>query len=203
MTLFSTIMISLLGFGLASSITELGMVAYGVWFYGQTITYEYYCGYDICDETVKGTVPDVVSFLMFAAVWSTLVTAAAIGLPLFYHKRDAHHHNKWLAPTLIVLYFLTWVFWLAGFAYLAYLIGSNGTGIIAAILAFGIINWLLYTGIFILSFLAIFDVMQGEWPGYLVMKGRASSSGPPATETTAYAGAPAEPKYEGNHELTA
>lgn len=141
MTLFSTIMISLLGFGLASSITELGMVAYGVWFYGQTVTYAYYCGYDICDETVKGTVPDVVSFLMFAAVWSTVVTAVAIGLPLFYHKRDAHHHNKWLAPTLIVLYFLTWVFWLAGFAYLAYLIGSYGTGIIAAILAFAIINW--------------------------------------------------------------
>lgn len=141
MTLFSTIMLSLLGFGLASSIVELGLVAYGVWFYGRTITYEYYCGYSICDETVKGTVPDVISFLMFAAVWSTLVTAVAIGLPLWYHKRDGHHHNRWLAPTLIVLYFLTWVFWLAGFAYLAYLIGSAGTGILAAILAFAIINW--------------------------------------------------------------
>lgn len=62
---------------------------------------------------------------------------------------------------------------------------------------------LLYTAIFVLSFLAIFDVMQGEWPGYLVLKSRATSSGPAATETTAYTGAPAEPKYEGNHELTA
>jgi ABC-type multidrug transport system fused ATPase/permease subunit len=203
MTLFSTIMLSLLGFGLASSIVELGLDAYGVWFYGRSVTYEYYCGYSICDETYKGKVPDVISFLMFTAVWSTLATAVAIGLPLHYHKRDAHHHNKWLAPTLIVLYFLTWVFWLAGFAYLAYLVGSASTGIIAAILAFAVINWLLYTAIFILSFLAIFDIMQGEWPGYLVMKGRHSSDGPAATETTAYTGAPAEPKYEGNHELTA
>lgn len=134
-------MLSLLGFGLASSIVELGLVAYGVWFYGQDITYEYYCGYSICDETVSGHVPAVIAFLMFASVWSTLATAVAIGLPLWYHKRDAHHHNGWLAPGLIVIYFLTWVFWLAGFAYLAYLIGSSGTGIIAATLAFGVINW--------------------------------------------------------------
>ncbi|EED18312.1 integral membrane protein [Talaromyces stipitatus ATCC 10500] len=203
MLLFSTIMLSLLSFGLASSITELGMVAYGVWVYGSDYTYAYYCGYSVCEETVKGHVPDVVSFLMFASVWSTLATAVAIGLPLYYHKHNGHHHNSWLAPSLIVLHFLTWVFWLAGFAYLAYLIGSSGTGIIAAILAFGIINWILYTVLFVLSFLAIFNIMQGEWPGYLVMKGRGSASAPApapapaATETTAYTGAPAEPKYEG------
>lgn len=203
MTLFSTIMMSLLGFGLVSSIVELGLVAYHTWYFGQTFDYQYYCGYDICDEYYKGTVPDVVSFLLFASVWSTLATAVAIGLPLWYHNRNGHHHNKWLAPTLIVLFFLTWVFWLAGFAYLAYLIGSNGVGITAATLAFAIINWLLYMAIFILSFLAIFDVMQGEWPGFLVMKGRSRAEAAPATETTAYTGAPAEPKYEGNHELTA
>ncbi|EEA24560.1 hypothetical protein TMatcc_007664 [Talaromyces marneffei ATCC 18224] len=203
MTLFSTIMLSLLGFGLTSSIVELGLSAYGAWFYGQTFTYEYYCGYSVCDETVKGTVPDVVSLLLFASLWSTIVTAVAIGLPLWFHKREAHQHNRWLAPTLIVLYFLTWVFWLSGFAYLAYLVGSASVGIISAMLAFAIINWLVYTAAFIFSFLAVFDVMQGEWPGYLVMKANPASAGPPATETTAYTGAPAEPKYEGNHELTA
>lgn len=57
--------------------------------------------------------------------------------------------------------------------------------------------------LFVFSFLAIFDIMQGEWPGYLVMKGGSPSAAPPAAQTTAYTGAPAEPKYEGNHELTA
>lgn len=59
--------------------------------------------------------------------------------------------------------------------------------------------------LFILSFLAIFDVMTGEWPGYLVMKPRSATNAPaPASSTaSAFTGAPAEPKYETNHELTA
>lgn len=147
MLVLSTVVLSLLSFGLASSIVELGLVAYGVWADDQSVTYEYYCGYDyssVCTETIKGYVPDFLSLLMFTSVWSTLITAAAIGLPLWFHKRNGQHHNNWLAPTLIVAYFLTWVFWVASFAYFAYLIGS-GTGIAAAILAFGIINWYVPT----------------------------------------------------------
>jgi hypothetical protein len=226
MLLLSLILFSLLGTGLAFSIIELGMVAYGVHYYSQTATIEYYCGYlETCNETVHGRVPDIVSFLMFSAVWSTLVTAVAIWLPLWFHRQDAHHHNSWLAPGLISVYFVTWVFWLAGFADLANDVGTSATGIIAAILAFAVLNWyvyplpglsmgkrkvltinhrLVYTALFILSFLAIFDVMTGEWPGYLVMKNRSATDAPEdATAPAAYAGAPAEPKYETNHELTA
>ncbi|OKL62542.1 hypothetical protein UA08_02735 [Talaromyces atroroseus] len=202
MLLLSLILISLLGTALAFSLVELGMVAYGVHYYDQSETIEYYCGYlETCNETIHGHVPDVVSFLMFCAVWSVLATAVAIWLPLWFHRRDAHHHNRWLAPGLIAVYFVTWVFWLAGFADLANIIGTAGTGIIAAILAFAILNWIVYMALFIFSFLAIFDVMTGEWPGYLVMRSRSATDAPAAP--AAYTGAPAEPKYETNHELTA
>lgn len=229
MLVLSTVVLFLLSFGLASSMVELGLVAYGVWVDDQSFTYEYYCGYDyssVCTETIKGSVPDFLSLLMFSSIWSTLITVAAIGVPLWFHKRNGHHHNNWLAPTLIVTYFLTWVFWLASFAYFVYLIGS-GTGIAAAILAFGVINWyvptfvmylftsmnnthlflgrILYMLLFIFSFLAIFEVMQGEWPGYLSMKGQSSTASAPVTSHTtsdpAYTAGPAEPKYE--HELSA
>lgn len=62
---------------------------------------------------------------------------------------------------------------------------------------------LLYTALFILSFLAIFDVMQGEWPGYLVMKPRSATDAPAVSSTPANTGVPGEPKYETGHELTA
>lgn len=205
MLLLSVIVLSLLSTALAFSLVELGLVAYAVHYYDQSETISYYCGYlEECDETIHGTVPDIVAFLMFCAVWSVLITAIAIWLPFHYHKRDGHHHNSWLAPGLIVVYFVTWVFWLAGFADLAYLYGSNARDIPAAILAFAVLNWLVYMALFIFSFLAIFDVLRGEWPGYLVMQSRSSGAEAPATSSApAFTGAPAEPKYEANHELTA
>jgi hypothetical protein len=62
---------------------------------------------------------------------------------------------------------------------------------------------LVYTALFILSFLAIFDVMEGEWPGYLTMKPRSANVAPAVSSTPATTGAPEEPKYETGHELTA
>lgn len=138
----SLLLISLLSTGLVFSLVELGLVAYAVHFYTQSETFAYYCGYlETCDETVHGHSPDIVSFLLFCAVWSALVTAVAIWLPLRFHQRDAHNHNSWLAPGLIVVYFATWIFWLAGFADLANILGTEAKGIPAAILAFAVLNW--------------------------------------------------------------
>lgn len=141
MLTLSIILLSLLSAALTFSLVELGLMAYAVWGFTQPVDVEYYCGFDVCDGTVKGSVPQFAAFLMFCAVWSTLASAAAIGTPLFLHSRNGHHHNSWLAPGLIVLYFLTWVFWLAGFADLANLIGTYGSPIENAVLAFGVLSW--------------------------------------------------------------
>lgn len=141
MLTLSIIILSLLSTALAFSLTELGLMAYAVWGFTQTVEVSYLCGFDVCYKDVKGSVPDVVSFLMFCAVWSTLASAAALGGPLYLHSCNGHHHNSWLAPGLIVLYFLTWVFWLAGFADLANIIGTYGTPIMNAVLAFAVLSW--------------------------------------------------------------
>jgi hypothetical protein len=141
MLTLSIILLSLLSTALAFSLVELGLMAYAVWGFSQDVAVSYLCGFDVCYNTVKGSVPDVAAFLMFCAVWSTLASATAIGVPLFFHSRNGHHHNSWLAPGLIVLYFLSWLFWLAGFADLANIIGTYGTSIMNAVLAFAILSW--------------------------------------------------------------
>lgn len=57
--------------------------------------------------------------------------------------------------------------------------------------------------LFILGFLTIFGVIAAEFPGFLAMKGHAANTDHEITETPAFSAAPAEPKYDGNHELTA
>lgn len=153
MLILSLILLSLLSTAVVFSIVELGLVAYGVWGFSQTVEVSYLCGFEVCDKSVKGTVPDVVAFLMFCAVWSTLASAAALGGPLYLHSRNGHHHNRWLAPGLIVLHFLTWIFWLAGFADLANIIGTYGTPIMNAVLAFAILNWYVFSLSLFLVFL--------------------------------------------------
>jgi len=203
MLVLSTILLSLLSTGLTFSVIQLGLVGYSINIDSQGYTDAYYCGFEVCYGAVGGFVPDIVAFLMFTAAWSTIVTPVAIGLPLWYQSRAGHRHNYWLAPTLIVIYFVTLVFWLAGFADLAYLDGSLG-GIPGAILSFAVLNWLIYTALFILSFLAIFDVLKGEWPGYLVMTGGVDHTGPElSTIPAADPEAPGESKTEADHELTA
>ncbi|KAH8690906.1 integral membrane protein [Talaromyces proteolyticus] len=211
MRTLSIVILSLLTTGLVFALIEIGLVGYGIHVLTGSYEVPVYCdsfSYDVCYESVKGKSPDVTSLLMFCAVWTTLVSGAALGYPLYLHQNNGHHHNSWLAPTLIIVYFLTWVFWLAGFADLAYLIGTYGTPIMNAVLAFAVLSWILFMALFIFSFLAIFDVMEGEWPGYLVLKSRSSTAAPtiaPAEATTAPVdtGVAGEPKYETGHELTA
>jgi hypothetical protein len=136
--------LALKGTALVLTIVELGLVAYLVWGFGQTFTiptYTYGIGYTY--ETFQGTVPPSIAFLMFNSVWTLLVTAAALAVPILFHRRNAAHHNSWLAPTLIAVYFVTWVFWLAGFADLATILGPyvNYSAYMDAVLAFGILLW--------------------------------------------------------------
>jgi hypothetical protein len=136
--------LALKGTALVFSIVELGLVAYLVWGFGQTYSVRSYIyGYGYTYDTVKGTVPSVIAFLMFDAVWTVLVSAAVLVVPILFHWRNATGHNNWLAPTLIVVYFVTLVFWLAGFADLATILGPgvNYGSHVDAVLAFAILLW--------------------------------------------------------------
>lgn len=137
---------SLLGTGLVFAIIELGLTAYGLSYWdGNTYACgENYDGYEVTVTYCKTTAPAIISFLVFTSLWTMLATPFALVYPWYQARRaDVSHENlnKWLAPVFIVLFFLTFVFWLAGFADIAYLTGGLVGDIDAAILAFGVLNW--------------------------------------------------------------
>jgi hypothetical protein len=135
---------ALLGAGLVFAVIELGLVAYTISTIDTTEEIPVYDGFgDISYETVHIKTPDVLSFLLFCAVWTLVVGGAALVLPVFFRRRGQHGFNPWFAPLLIVIYFMTWVFWLAGFADLANLLGGwiSDTAFGSAIVAFGVLEW--------------------------------------------------------------
>lgn len=144
-------LLALLGTALAFSFIQLGLLAHAISILNQVVevpVYDY--GFGFTYETTKIGTPAIIAFLMFAAVWSILVSAAALGLPLFFHSKGQHACNAWLAPALIAVYFVTWVFWLAGFADLAAVVGDSlvGSPYIDAIIAFGVLLWWEYIYIY-------------------------------------------------------
>ncbi|KAL1962614.1 hypothetical protein VTN77DRAFT_9328 [Rasamsonia byssochlamydoides] len=196
---------ALLGTALAFSFVELGLLAYAIWALNQVVevpVYDY--GFDFTYEDVKIGTPAIIAFLMFAAVWTILASGAALGLPLLFHAQGKHAHNTWFAPFLIVLYFVTWVFWLAGFADVAAIIGDTlaSSSYIDAIIAFAVLLWLIFVALFILSFLAIFDILKAEWPGYLPMRSRTTTTAAPAA-AVAQPTISLEPKIEAGNEISA
>ena len=141
---------ALVGTGILFSIIDLGLSAYAASAYSSSYDCSYYSGnpYDgtsgIVSATCKGKVPAAISFLLFTSLWTLLVSPFTLVFPWLQARKASVSHeslNKWLSPLLIVLFSLTWVFWLSAFADIAtYNIAFAGP-IIQAAVAFAVLNW--------------------------------------------------------------
>jgi hypothetical protein len=140
---------AIIGTCFAFSVVELGLCAYVVSVYSGDRTESYYdfvTGNRV-SETVHVNTPEILSFLIFSAVWSMLVSVAGLGLPsLLAGKGKATLKlNGVLGVILATLYGITWVFWLACFADIA--ANLNGAtsynNYLNAVIAFAVLLWYL------------------------------------------------------------
>lgn len=169
---------ALLGAGLVFAIIELGLGAYVE--AKSTIDYRYRNS----TYHYKIHLSPVWPYLLFTSIWTILTTPFAVAYP-FLQSRKAQVSqealNRWLAPVLLSLYFVTLVFWMAAFADIANVYQATagldawaGLGVYLGVaiavphaaLAFGVLAWLVYTAIFILTILAVCNVLPHDLPGY-------------------------------------
>lgn len=129
MAILNTALLVLPAVALLFSIIELGLSGYVV----HVTMHRYYFM----------TLKERVDFLLFNSIWTILVSAFLIFLPLMSARRGVtSKSNTWISPVTLTLNILTMIFWLAGFAALANLFGGFVlTGIIGATLAFAILLW--------------------------------------------------------------
>jgi Membrane-associating domain len=120
----------LLATTLVFAIIELGLSAYSV---------------SIFSENQLGSAPGPVNFLVFASLWTMLITPIFIALPMLGDRNNRFWLNSfgrpaaWVAPVTLAINAVTMIFWLAGFAALANLFGGyNPQGVPGALLAFAI-----------------------------------------------------------------
>ncbi|CAI7597033.1 unnamed protein product [Penicillium glandicola] len=170
MLALNIVLYALLGTSLAFAIVELGLSAFVVAAYTGTreiATWNVYSGYSYSEVDVKA--PAILSFLVFTSVWTILVTVAALVLPWYYTRKSVTAKlNTVLAATFVAIYFVTMVFWLACFADLASLLGGGTTtnSYYNAVLAFGVLLWLLFVALVVFTILAMCGVLVSDWAGY-------------------------------------
>ncbi|KAJ9297228.1 hypothetical protein DTO271G3_4521 [Paecilomyces variotii] len=170
---FHIALYALLGASLAFAIIELGLSAH-VASLIDTVPmpeYGYYNGHSY--EMVDIKPPPILDFVIFSSAWSVLITGVAFLLPWFYKRKESTlTTNKWISIGLIAMYFVTWVFWLASFAYIESRLGgySSGSSYLDAMIAFAILLWLSFLALFILTIIAICGVLKSDLPGYMPFK---------------------------------
>lgn len=140
MHLLHTALYVLLGTAFAFAVIELGLSGYIESQYG---SYDYYSG--SYRHRINVSSPPIVGFLIFCSVWTMLVTGGALFSSWFFTRRGpvARSFNFIMAIVHMLLYFVTMVFWLAGFADMAALLGGRvyGSDYANAIIAFGVLLW--------------------------------------------------------------
>ncbi|RMZ89143.1 hypothetical protein DV736_g3629, partial [Chaetothyriales sp. CBS 134916] len=110
------------------------------------------------------------NYLVFCSVWTLLVTALLLVWPFFNRsqlpaRKDSS--EKWLAPLMLALNFVTMVFWLAAFSSLANLYdGLSVRGVAGAQEAFAVLLWLLFLALLVLNFLTAFGVYKVDRAGH-------------------------------------
>lgn len=136
---------ALLGTCLAFSIIELGLVAYVASVWGGTRKIPYYYFGETLYTTVHVQTPGIVDFLLFTACWSILASVAAAVLPWFYTRKGAlsTQLNTILGVSSCVVFFVTSVFWLAGFADIASMLAGtvSFSDYLNAVIAFAVLLW--------------------------------------------------------------
>ncbi|KAJ5413590.1 hypothetical protein N7465_005895 [Penicillium sp. CMV-2018d] len=175
MLALNIVLYSLLGTSLVFAIIELGLSAFITAAYSgmqEIQTWSAYSGYSYSQVNVKP--PAILIFLVFSSVWTILVVVGALVLPWYYTRKDfvTAKLNTVLAAIFVAIYFITMVFWLACFADLASLLGG-GTSInpyYNAILAFGVLLWLLFVALVVFTILAMCGVLVSDWAGYQSLK---------------------------------
>jgi hypothetical protein len=198
---------SLLGTGLGFGIIELGLSAYAV---SKTDrTYECYTDQGTIG-TCKETVPSVFIFYLFVSIWTLITTPATLILPWKWSQQTgSSSSNTLLGSIMLAKNFLTAIFWLAAFADLANLTDgylSYAGGVIQAMVAFGVLNWLIFMTLFILGILAVTGVLRHDLLGWQPMisprqgSSNAHYDGAPSYNTAA---AHQEPKNETAPEMVA
>ncbi|RMD39280.1 hypothetical protein DV735_g5845, partial [Chaetothyriales sp. CBS 134920] len=150
------VIFSLLLTALVFSIIELGLSAYIT----SIIDTDYF----------RDAVISTFSYNVFASVWTLLVTAFLLAWPFVGRAKFAAGDTateRWLAPLTLALNTVTMIFWLAAFASVADLFRygsfSHYTG---SIEAFGVLLWLIFLALTILSFLTAFGVYKVDRPGH-------------------------------------
>ncbi|KPI43175.1 uncharacterized protein AB675_6857 [Cyphellophora attinorum] len=116
-------LIPLYGLALLFSIIELGISAYAVSLWDD-------------NRFTRNHTPSEYSFLLFASIW-TILALVVVGLLDFLR----HGRYSWLGWAVLGLNFVTWIFWLSGFAALAAFFGGTATGTAGALLAFAVMLW--------------------------------------------------------------
>jgi hypothetical protein len=136
----------LLGTSLAFAIVELGLCAYVTTAFtgsSEVYTWDPFQGYTY--TTVHRSAPGILIFMIFTACWTILLCTAALVLPWFYARKGAvtSKLNSILGVTFIVLYFVTFVFWLACFADIEAELGggTSWSDYLNAVIAFGVLLW--------------------------------------------------------------
>ena len=137
---------ALLGTCFLFSVVELGLCAYvaSVWSGTRSVGYyEPFAGY--VSKNVDVSTPGILAFLIFSACWSILVAVAAVVLPWFYTGKGfvTAKLNAILGVVFAVVYFVTWVFWLACFADIASMLGgfTSYNNYLNAVIAFAVLLW--------------------------------------------------------------
>lgn len=137
---------ALLGACFIFSIVELGLCAYiaSAWSDTRNVgSYTPYAG-DVY-KNIHIDTPGILIFLIFSACWSTLVAVVAAILPWFYTRKGfvTAKLNDVLGIVFAILYFVTWVLWLACFADIASMFDgfTSYNNYRDAVLAFAVLLW--------------------------------------------------------------
>lgn len=139
MHLLHTALYALLGAAFVFAVIELGLTAYVESQYESYDSVYYSYG-----ETIKISSPPIVGFLIFCSVWTMLVTGGALFSSWFFTRRGSIARSVSFIISIVhlLVYFMTMVFWLAGFADMAALLGGFYASDYAnAIIAFAVLLW--------------------------------------------------------------
>lgn len=137
---------ALLGACFLFSAVELGLCAYVASVWSGTRRVGYYNPYaSYVSKNVDVSTPGILAFLIFSASWSILVAVAALVLPRLYTSKGfvTARLNAILGGIFAVVYFVTWVFWLACFADIAANLdrATSYSNYLDAVFAFAVLLW--------------------------------------------------------------
>ncbi|CAG8184981.1 unnamed protein product [Penicillium olsonii] len=184
------ILYTLLGTSFVFAIVELGLSAFVV----SATTQQY----DAWGYSVKVKAPAIVAFMVFASLWTMIITVAALVLPWYYTRKGSvtPKLNTVLAASFVAGYFVTMVFWLAAFADLATYLDYISNEYYDAMVAFAVLLWLLFLALLVFTILAMCGVMASDWAGYQpVKKNKTNAPAEPAHDLpmSTYSATPVAP----------